>query len=93
MACLLSASSAACAISTRNGSIADEAAGTTEIKSLAVHRDGDMTDPGPAVEPRAESPEGAVVGGTMESGEAERCYEKPAALVEHALLDYVIRLN
>jgi hypothetical protein len=49
MACLLSASSVACDISTRNGSIADEAAGTTEIKSLAVHpdSDSDVVDAGP----------------------------------------------
>jgi hypothetical protein len=33
--------SAACDISTRNGSIADEAAGTTEIKSLVVRRSGE----------------------------------------------------
>jgi hypothetical protein len=38
MACLLSASSAASDISTRNGSIADEAAGTTGVLVWVVAR-------------------------------------------------------
>jgi len=61
-----------------------------EVVALAVHADCDVADPGPRVEPRAESPQGAVVGRAREAGEAEGCSQELAALVEHGLFDYLV---
>ena len=46
---------------------------------------------GPGVEPGAEGVEGAVVRWHRTSGEAECCSQELAALVEHGLLDHVVR--
>ena len=48
---------------------------------MVVHPEGDVADAGPGVEPRAEQPESAIVGGRGESGEAERRQQETPALV------------
>jgi hypothetical protein len=52
---------------------------------------GDVPNPGPRVEPRTQSMEGAVVRGQRAPGESECRNEQSAALVEHGLLDDLIR--
>jgi hypothetical protein len=59
-----------------------------QVVALASHPDGDVPDPGPRVEPRAESVERAIVRGQKESGESEYRPQALAAWVEHALLDH-----
>ena len=44
-----------------------------EIVALTRHADCDVPDAGPRVQPRAESPEGAIIGGAREPGESEGC--------------------
>jgi len=58
---------------------------------LTVHAHGDVPDPGPGVEPDAERVQRAIVRGHRASGEAECRQEESAALVEHALLDDLVR--
>jgi hypothetical protein len=53
----------------------------------------DVPEPGPRVQPRAESPEGTVVRRSRKPGEAERRHQELAALVEHGLLDDLIGLK
>ena len=43
------------------------------------------------VEPGPQRPEGSVIRRSREPGEAERCPQKLAALVEHGLFDHLIR--
>src|SRR5262245_53630953 len=50
-----------------------------------------VTDAGPGGEPGAQGPEGAVVGGQRAPGEAECRSKELAALVEHGLLDDLVR--
>jgi hypothetical protein len=54
-----------------------------EVEALVRHADGNVADAGPGIEPRAKSPEGAVVGWARKPGEAECCSQELAALVEH----------
>jgi hypothetical protein len=56
-----------------------------------VHPDGDVADAGPGVEPGPQRPERAIVGRHRASRKAERRDEESAALVEHALLDDLVR--
>ncbi len=53
---------------------------------IAILRDSD-----PRVEPRTESRKGAVVGGHRAPRESECCSQELAALLEHALLDHLVR--
>jgi hypothetical protein len=62
-----------------------------KVIALARHPDCDAADAGPGVQPGAERPEGAVVGRAREPGEAECCSQELAALVEHVLLDHLVR--
>jgi hypothetical protein len=62
-----------------------------QVVALAVHPDSDVSDTSPGVQPDAESLEGAVIRGHRASGEADNRTEELAALVEHALLDDLIR--
>ena len=55
-----------------------------EILALAGHAGGHAADAGPGIEPGAQRPERAVVRGHRAPGEAERCEQESAALVEHA---------
>ena len=55
-----------------------------EIVALSRHADGDVSDPGPRVEPGPKSVERAIVRRRRAPGEAEGCYEEPSALIEHA---------
>jgi hypothetical protein len=50
-----------------------------------------VADAGPGIEPSAECPEGAVVRGHGQSGEPDSRTKELAALVEHGLVDDVIR--
>jgi hypothetical protein len=63
--------------------------GQLEIVALSRHADGDPPDASPGVEPGPQRPE--VVGRARKSGEAECCSQELAALVEHALLDDLVR--
>src|SRR5438876_3593478 len=54
-----------------------------EIETLPRHADGDVSNAGPRVEPGAQRVERAVVRRRPAPGEAERCHEESAALVEH----------
>jgi hypothetical protein len=56
-----------------------------------VHPDRDVADAGPGVEPGAQRPERAVVRRHRAPGEADCRAEELAALVEHALLDDLVR--
>ena len=47
--------------------------------------------PAQEIEPGPQRPEGAVVGRAREPGEPECCSQELAALVEHELLDYLVR--
>ena len=66
--------------------------GELKIEALMRHPDSNVPDTGPRVEPGAEGVERAVVRGYRAPGEAERRHQEPAALVEHTLLDHLIRL-
>src|SRR4029453_2082820 len=55
--------------------------------ALARHAAGGVADAGPGVEPGAQLPERAVVGGQRAPGEADCRTKELAALVEHALFD------
>jgi hypothetical protein len=67
--------------------------GELEIEALARHADRDPADAGPGVRPCAERPEGVVVGRAREPGESECRSQESAALVEHGLLDDLVRLE
>ena len=54
-----------------------------ELEALVRHADRDTRDTRPGVEPRAQRPEGAVVGRPGKPGEAEGRDEQPAALIAH----------
>ena len=56
-----------------------------KIVALAVHPHSDVADAGPGVEPGAERPEHAVVGGQRAAREPDRRHEERAALVGHGL--------
>ena len=62
-----------------------------EVEALVSHTDGDPTDAGPGVEPRAERPESVVIRWPLKPGETECCSQEPSALVEHGLLNHLIR--
>src|SRR4030095_3723886 len=62
-----------------------------QVVALTMHPDGNMPDPGPGVEPGSQRMERAVVRRPGKPGEAERCSQELAALVEHALLDDLVR--
>jgi hypothetical protein len=64
-----------------------------QVIALAVHVHCDVSDPSPRVQPRAESVEGAVRRGHGTPGESKCCPEELAALVEHPLLDHLVRLQ
>ncbi len=53
-----------------------------QIVTLAVHPDGDVSDPGPGVEPDPECPEGPVIRRPRDPREAERGEEESTASVE-----------
>ena len=55
------------------------------------HADGDPPDACPGLQPGPQRPEGTVVGRPGKPGEAECCSQEPAALVEHALVDDLVR--
>jgi hypothetical protein len=55
-----------------------------------MHPDRDVPDPRPGIELGPEHPERAFAGRVREPGEAERCSQEKAALVEHALLDHLV---
>ena len=54
-----------------------------QIVALSRHPDDDVSDPGPRVEPGAESVERATARGHRAPGEPERRNEESAALVKH----------
>jgi hypothetical protein len=58
-------------------------AGELKVVALVRHADDDPADAGPRVEPGPERPEGAVIRGAREGGEAECGSQKLAPLVEH----------
>jgi hypothetical protein len=60
--------------------------GQLEVEALVVHAHGDVADAGPGVEQGAEGVESAVVRRHRAPGEAKRCHQQLATLVEHALL-------
>ena len=62
-----------------------------QIVAQAVHPHGDVADAGPGVEPGAQGMERAVIRGHRTLGEADSRTEEPAALVEHALFDNLVR--
>jgi hypothetical protein len=62
-----------------------------EIIALARHADRDPPDAGPGVQPKSQSPEGAVIRRPRKPGDAECCPQELAALVEHALFDHLVR--
>ena len=62
-----------------------------EIVALVRHADRDPPDAGPGVEPGAQRPERAVVRGHRVPGEADSSTRELAALVEHGLLDHLVR--
>jgi hypothetical protein len=62
-----------------------------EVVALAVHADGDGTDAAPGVGIGAERVEGAVIRGHGQGGESDCCSQESAALVDHALLDHLVR--
>ena len=64
------------------------------VVSLPVHPHGHMPDARPRVEPGAQGPECAVLGGHRAPGEADYCVEGPGAWVGHVLLDcHALRSN
>jgi hypothetical protein len=62
-----------------------------EVVALAVDSHGDVADAGPGVGASPQCPERAVVRGHREPGEADSSTQELAALVEHALLDDLVR--
>jgi len=67
--------------------------GQLKVEALVSHADRDPPDARPRIEVRAESVEPAMMGRARKSDEAECCSEELAALVEHGLLDHVVRLQ
>src|SRR5262249_14705044 len=55
------------------------------------HPNGSVADAYPRVEPRAQSPERALIGGHGAPSEAEGCSQESGALVEHGLFDDLVR--
>jgi hypothetical protein len=53
---------------------------------LPMHAHRDAPNPGPRVQPGAQSPEGAVIRGQRAPGKTHSRTQELAALVEHALL-------
>src|SRR5215467_7163063 len=64
-----------------------------QVAALAMHTHRNAPDPRPRVQPRAQCPERTVVGGHGAPGESYSRSEKLAALVGHALLDHLTRLE
>jgi len=64
---------------------------TLQIEALAVHPHGDVTDARPRVEPRSERPQRPVIRRHRTAREPDRRTEELTALVEHALLDDLVR--
>jgi hypothetical protein len=64
-------------------------AGQLEIVALAGHADRDPADAGPGVEPGAQDVKGMVI--RRKPDEAKGRSQELAALVDHALLDHLIR--
>src|SRR5262249_27572597 len=64
-----------------------------EIETLTVHPHGDVADAGPGIEPGAQRVQRAVVREHRAAGKADRRHEEPTALVEHALLEELVRLE
>src|SRR5438445_4200816 len=62
-----------------------------QIVALAMHPHCDMPDPGPRVEPGPERVERAIVRGHGAPGEAECRDEEPSTLIEHGLVDHLVR--
>jgi hypothetical protein len=65
--------------------------GESVVVALSRHADGELPDAGPGVEPGVERPESPVIRGAGKPREAECCSQELAALVEPALLDYLVR--
>jgi hypothetical protein len=59
--------------------------------ALAVHANGDVADPGPGVEPRAQRVQRPIVRRHRAVSKSDCGSQEPAALAEHALLDDEIR--
>src|SRR5262247_1976722 len=57
--------------------------GQLEVVALPMHAHRDAPDSGPRVEPRAQTPERAVVRGHGERGESKRGDEQAPALIGH----------
>jgi hypothetical protein len=66
-------------------------AGKLEIVALVRHAHDNVADAGPGVEPGAQRPECSVVRRHRAPGEADSRTQELAALVEHALLDHLVR--
>src|SRR4029450_1793300 len=64
-----------------------------EIVALTRPAHDDVADAGPRVKPRAQRPECSVVRRHRAPGEPDRSTQKLAALVEHGLLDGLVRLE
>jgi hypothetical protein len=62
-----------------------------QVEALPMHPHRDVPDPGPRIQPGAESVERPVIRGHRTPGEPDRCAEKLTALVEHGLLDNLVR--
>jgi len=62
-----------------------------EVEALVVHPAGDGADARPGVEPGAERPERPVIRRSGKPSEAECRSQELAALVEHGLLDDLVR--
>src|SRR6266849_11182815 len=62
-----------------------------KVVTLAGHADGDVSDASPRVEPGAQRVERAIVRGHGAPGEADSSTQELAPLVEHALLDHLVR--
>jgi hypothetical protein len=58
---------------------------------LAVHPHGDVPYPGPRVPATCGEPRESGRRRDAKPGEAECCSQEVAALVEHALLDHLVR--
>ena len=67
--------------------------GQLQVEALAVHPNGYVADAGPGVEPGAQRVQGKIVREHRAPGEADGSTEQPVALVEHALLDDLVRLE
>ena len=64
-----------------------------EVVALARHAALNVADATLRVKPELQRPERAVIRRAREPGEAERCSQELAALVEHALFDHLVRLQ